>query len=175
MIGINFKKKYQMKRFKQVDILHTDVEVKNKGIELIKIKGEYGIVQGYQNIKLYEIVDFEKPARSMQVGMMPAKLTHSLINIALSYTNKNKETLIFDPFCGTGTTGCIANYFGYNFVGSDIKPNLALKNQERRETSKYFQKKIFQIQEQDISKPLDPTKFNELLNHNTLIVTEGRL
>jgi hypothetical protein len=34
-----------MKRFKQVDILHTDREVKNKGIELIKIKGEYGIVQ----------------------------------------------------------------------------------------------------------------------------------
>lgn len=175
MIGINFKKKYKMKRFKQVDILHTDMEVKNKGIELIKIRGEYGIVQGYQNIKLYEVVDFEKPARSMQLGMMPAKLTHSLINIALSYTSKNKETLIFDPFCGTGTTGFIANYFGYNFIGSDIRPNLALKNQERRKTSKYFQEKIFKIYEQDISKPLNTKNFQELLNHQTIIVTEGWL
>ncbi|MDR0282585.1 MAG: hypothetical protein LBI53_04765 [Candidatus Peribacteria bacterium] len=73
-----------MKRFKQVDIIHTDMEVKNKGIELIKIKGEYGVVQGYQNIKLYEIIDFDKPARSMQIGMMPAKLTHTLINIGVS-------------------------------------------------------------------------------------------
>jgi hypothetical protein len=31
------KKKYGLKRFKQVDIFHTDLEVKNKGIELIKI------------------------------------------------------------------------------------------------------------------------------------------
>jgi hypothetical protein len=33
----------------------------------------------------------------MQTGMMPAKLTHTLINIALSYNKK--ADLIFDPFC----------------------------------------------------------------------------
>jgi hypothetical protein len=63
------KKKFLLKRFKKVDLLHTDKEVKEKGIELITLpsmQGYCGIVEGYQNIQLYEIVDFEKPARSMQ-------------------------------------------------------------------------------------------------------------
>ncbi|MDR2416111.1 MAG: hypothetical protein LBD75_05965 [Candidatus Peribacteria bacterium] len=101
-MGIAMKRKYQLKRFKKVDLLHTDREVKEKGIELItlpKLKDFVGVVQGYQNIHLYEIVDFEKPARSMQTGMMPAKLTHTLINIGVSLLDKEKKMLIFDPFC----------------------------------------------------------------------------
>ncbi|MDR3169129.1 MAG: hypothetical protein LBU27_05210 [Candidatus Peribacteria bacterium] len=68
-MGITMKKKYGLKRFKKVDLLHTDKEVKEKGIELItlpKLKGFVGVVKGYQNISLYEIIDFDKPARSMQ-------------------------------------------------------------------------------------------------------------
>ena len=229
---IQFKKKYKIKRFKQVDLLHTDMEVKNKGIELIRIPpvrlglgapdgdtpkgrgGEYGVVQWYQNIKLYEIIDFDKPARSMQVGMMPAKLTHTLINIGLSLPPfgfspprgegaeggrgvGGRGVLIFDPFCWTWTTGLLANALGYHFIGSDIKPNLALKNAERRQTSSgglplpgegarradgvdgravgfYVPDKLFQFHEQDISKPLTE-QFNILKDYQTVIVTEGRL
>ena len=53
---------------------------------------------GYQNIRLYEVIDFEKPGRSMQMGMMPAKLTHTLLNIGLSYLKEQDKTLIYDPF-----------------------------------------------------------------------------
>jgi tRNA G10 N-methylase Trm11 len=42
--------------------------------------------------------------------MMPAKLTHTMINIALSQAENKRFKLIYDPFCGTGTTGIIANY-----------------------------------------------------------------
>ncbi|MDR0607527.1 MAG: hypothetical protein LBG52_04135 [Candidatus Peribacteria bacterium] len=101
-MGLALKKKYGLKRFKKVDLLHTDREVKEKGIELITLptlKGLIGIVQGYQNIKLYETVDFGKPARSMQTGMMPAKLTHTLINIGLAKIASPKPLLIRDPFC----------------------------------------------------------------------------
>ena len=74
-------------------------------------------MQGYQDIALYEVVDFKKPVRSMQVGMMPAKLTHQLLMIGLSYLEKKeKKSLIFDPFCGMGTTGFIANALGFDFV-----------------------------------------------------------
>jgi hypothetical protein len=93
-MGLAMKRKYQLKRFKKVDLLHTDREVKEKGIELItlpKIKDFLGVVQGYQHIQLYEVVDFDKPARSMQTGMMPAKLTHSLINIGASLLGNEKE------------------------------------------------------------------------------------
>jgi DNA modification methylase len=52
--------------------------------------------------------------------MMPAKLTHQLLMIGLSYLEKKgkkeKKSLIFDPFCGMGTTGFIANALGLDFV-----------------------------------------------------------
>ena len=41
------------------------------------------MVTGYQNINLYEEIDFEKPVNSMQIGMMPSKLAHTMINIGL--------------------------------------------------------------------------------------------
>jgi hypothetical protein len=71
-----------IRRYKLVDIFHTDREIKNKGKEIINLEhGLYGIVEHYQDIELYEAIDFGKPGRSMQMGMMPAKLTHIMINI----------------------------------------------------------------------------------------------
>lgn len=40
-------------------------------------------MKGRQDIDRSAIIDFEKPARGMQIGMMPAKLTQLLINIGL--------------------------------------------------------------------------------------------
>jgi hypothetical protein len=80
--GKHLKKTIGIRRFKIVDLFHTDKEIKEKGKELINLgNGLYGIVEQYQNIKLYEVIDFDKPSRSMQMGMMPAKLTHIMINI----------------------------------------------------------------------------------------------
>jgi tRNA G10 N-methylase Trm11 len=45
----------------------------------------------------------------MQVGMMPAKLTHMMINIGLTYTAMDAMDNIYDPFCGLGTTLLMAN------------------------------------------------------------------
>lgn len=126
--GINLKKQYGLKRFKQVDLFHTDLEVKKKGIELVRIGNQRGQVLGYQQIRLYEVVDFEKPGRSMQMGMMPAKLTHTLMNIGLSLCKQQEKSLIYDPFAWSGTTGFLANYFGYDFLGSDLKLTFANQN-----------------------------------------------
>ena len=167
-----FKKQFWFKRYKEVWLLHTDIDVKKKGIELIKIWAEWGIVLWYQNIKLYELADFGKPWRSMQMWMMPAKLTHIMINIALSHAKTDNSKLIYDPFCWTWTTGIVANYLWYNFIGSDIKLWFALKNQEWWKNHRNFQKQIFDFFDQDISKPLDEKLFAPLLTHETLIVTE---
>lgn len=64
------------------------------------------------------------------MGMMPAKLTHLLLNIGLSLS-KEERPLIYDPFVGSGTTGFLANYFGFDFLGSDLKLTFAEKNQPR--------------------------------------------
>jgi len=173
--AVKIKKQYGVKRFKEVGLLHTDIEVKNKWCELIKIWAEWGVVLWYQNIKLYEMADFDKPGRSMQMWMMPAKLTHTMINIALSHPKTENRKLIFDPFCGTGTTWIIANYLGYSFIWSDIKLWFSQKNQERWKNNRNFHDQIFEFYNQDISKPLDEKLFEPLLNHETFIVTEGWL
>ena len=172
--GINLKKQYKLKRFKQTDLLHTDKEVKEKGIELIRITHQRGLVLGYQNIKLYEVADFEKPARSMQMGMMPAKLTHTMLNIARAQSQQSSP-LIYDPFVWSGTTGFLANDAGLNFIGSDLKLSFAEQNQKWRLSRKENQNKnlTFDLFLHDATKPFDnPDLFN---GKTPLIVTEGRL
>jgi tRNA G10 N-methylase Trm11 len=67
----------------------------------------------------------------MQIGMMPAKLTQLLVNIGVSYSKKQENVTVYDPFCGFGTTLWVANTLGYNAIGSDINASLAKKNLTR--------------------------------------------
>ncbi len=172
--GINLKRQYGLKRLKQGDLFHTDLEVKKKGIELIKIWSQRGQVLGYQQIRLYEVVDFEKPGRSMQMGMMPAKLTHTLMNIGLSLCKQQEKSLIYDPFAWSGTTGFLANYFGYDFLGSDLKLTFANQNKPWWLDSKRAKPDLtFDFFLHDATKPFENP---ELFTGKTpLIITEGWL
>lgn len=129
------KQHFGVRRFKLLEIMHTDREIQEKGKEILTFQTKewqsYGVVTGYQNIARYEVIDFDKPARSMQVGMMPAKLTHMMINIGLTYTAMDAMDNIYDPFCGLGTTLLMANTLGYHTIGSDIAPEHAIKNIDR--------------------------------------------
>jgi hypothetical protein len=40
----------------------------------------------------------------MQMGMMPAKLTHTMLNIARAQVPEQSSPIIYDPFTGSGTT-----------------------------------------------------------------------
>ena len=173
-IGINLKKRYGLKRFKQVDLFHTDLEVKQKGIELIKLGSQWGQVLGYQQIKLYEVVDFEKPGRSMQMGMMPAKLTHTLLNIGLSLSKSQEKPLIYDPFAGSGTTGFLANYFAYDFLGSDLKLTFANQNKPWWLASKWSKPdQIFDFFLHDATKSFENPEL--FAGKTPIIITEGWL
>jgi tRNA G10 N-methylase Trm11 len=58
-------------------------------------------VEKYQNISLYETIDFGKPSSGMTIGMMPAKLAHILVNIGVAQSYKKAEEItVRDPFCG---------------------------------------------------------------------------
>lgn len=189
-LGKNLKSEYGIKRYKLVKLSHTDKEVKEKGIEIIQInKEQFWIVEGYQPIYLYEVVDFEKPARSMQMGMMPAKLTHILLNIGLSKIHRDPHPAtritIYDPFVGSWTTGFIANHFWYDFIGSDIDISSAEKNKPRRLAFAQFTRgkrgdllaqpeKKFDLFVQDIHKKLSLNLWDSK-SLNLLIVTEWRL
>ncbi len=176
--GKHLKRTAGIRRYKLVDIFHTDREIKNKGKEIINLEnGLYGIVEQYQNIELYEAIDFGKPGRSMQMGMMPAKLTHIMINIWLAHfihdSNLDIEKFcIYDPFVWSWTTGMLANYLGYDFIGSDIKTNYAEQNTKRRMTTKFATPdKELKIFTHNIKEQLR----DQLKDKDVLIVTEWRL
>lgn len=87
--GLLKKQITSVKRYKIVDLIHSDMEIKKEGKEIINIDGQRRwIVQGYQNIDLYETIDFGKPVGGMTVGMMPSKLAHQLINIGVGEYEK---------------------------------------------------------------------------------------
>ena len=169
-LWLKLKREFWIKRFKTVDRLKTDVEVKKKWIEIVRFHQNLWIVRWYQDIKFYEKVEFDKPSRSMKMWMMPAKLTHIMINIWLSLCQE-KPSLIYDPFAWSWTTGFMANYLWYNFLWSDINTEHLEINQNRWSEQDEYNKKSFEIFQHDINNPI-PT---EKLKWEVLIVSEWRL
>lgn len=108
----------------------------------------------------------------MGIGMMPSKLALTMINIALAHHQAAHEVqteyTVYDPFCGFGTTGFLANAHGYHVICSDIngsliKPNLAWWQTHARHTDHRFT--AFKHDATDpITKPF--------VKHTDVIVTE---
>ena len=178
-IGKHFKMTIGIRRFKKVNISHTDKEIKEKGKEIINLdNGKYWVVEYYQDIPLYETIDFDKPGRSMHMWMMPAKLTHILINLGLIHSDTNeaatsKNILIYDPFCGSWTTNFLANSLGYQTIWSDINITFADKNLPRRKTNSFYKADHdISFFLQDITKQV---KRQIDKNNQNIIVTEGWL
>ncbi len=69
-----------------------------------------------QNFKKYSIRDYERPGRDAKSGMLPPKLAQMMINIACG---KNLS-VVYDPFCGSGTVLMEALLQGHQVIGSDI-------------------------------------------------------
>ena len=93
-LGNFFKKKWLCRRYKDFDPLHTDEEIKNKWKEYIRLDKDFEFVleiTGYQDISRFSCIDFDKPVNSMQIGMMPAKLTQIMVNIATGKLQWQKD------------------------------------------------------------------------------------
>lgn len=66
--------------------------------------------------------------------MMPSKLAHILTNIAcaLNVRKNIQSSVIYDPFCGFGTTNFIAQASNIDSIGSDINITPTKVNTKRR-------------------------------------------
>lgn len=165
-----------IKRYKLVALNHTDQEIKDQGQELITIGKYYGIVQWYQNIPLYETIDFWKPISGMGVGMMPSKLALTLINIALGHTENTKwsvkkhnwDPTIWDPFCGFWTTNFLANALWYNTIWSDINPTPAKQNLKWRTTQVFASDCKLTLRKHDVTQAFE----DPVYSYSTHIVSE---
>jgi len=77
--------------------------------------GETLAVQAFKDLSRR---DYGRPARDDLSGMLPPKLAQIMINLAQL---DNKQALLVDPFCGSGTVLSEASLAGFrNLIGSDI-------------------------------------------------------
>ena len=93
-----------------------------RGIEIILAAGDDVVYVGetlaVQPFKELSKRDYGRPARDDLSGMLPPKLAQMMINMAQL---ADVESLLIDPFCGSGTVISEAMILGYkNLLGSDI-------------------------------------------------------
>ena len=102
--------------------LHNGLSGKNeRKIELIKVDDDWYRVIGVQDIDAYAKRDQARPARDAKVGMLPPKLAQVLINLCGLLP---KESVVLDPFCGTGVVLQEALLMGYKVYGTDLSDRM---------------------------------------------------
>lgn len=117
-----FKKKGVSSRFANQNFKNLSTAqykgLRGKGNEFIVTKQgkDFYIARtiAIQNIDAYSQRDYDKPFRSMKMGMLPPKLAQILINLTQS------NGVIWDPFCGGGTLVMEGLLMGRDMMGSDI-------------------------------------------------------
>ncbi len=91
------------------------------GAEIVLILSTDKIMVGktlaVQEFEEFSRRDFDRPRKDKKSGIMPPKLARMMINIA----EPDKNEVMLDPFCGSGTVIGEAIYMGFrNIIGSDI-------------------------------------------------------
>ncbi len=77
-----------------------------------------------QDIDGYTLRDRGRPKRDARVGMLPPKLAQIIINLAVASAKPEHDSVILDPFCGTGVVLIEATMMGFDVYGTDIDPRM---------------------------------------------------
>ncbi len=146
-------------------------KVVEKGVDICLIQIDemlfIGKTAAIQNIDAYSKRDYDKPGRDPKVGMLPPKLAQIMINIA------GESSVIYDPFCGTGTVLTEGLLMDKEVIGSDMDERMVKYSNKNCEwlQKEFYKKGKFEVFEKDarfltksdIKTPIDA------------IVTEGYL
>lgn len=110
----------------------------DRGFEfvIIEFQNKYLIAktESVQDFEKYSYFDFGRPNRDSKSGMLPPKLCKIMLNIS----NTKKDSIILDPFCGSGSLIQEAILLGYkNITGSDISEKAIEDTKKNLEWLKY--------------------------------------
>lgn len=138
-IGLNIKKglrahKYSVRltpnqevELSSAQVLHNHL-TGDRGIELLLIRNGDEIIIArstvIQDINGYAKRDQGRPKRDAFVGMLPPKLAQTIVNLACGPLPSDRNTVILDPFCGTGVLLQEALLMGYGAYGSDLETRM---------------------------------------------------
>jgi tRNA G10 N-methylase Trm11 len=77
-----------------------------------------------QDIDSYTLRDRGRPKRDARVGMLPPKLAQTIINLAVAGAEPMHNTVVLDPFCGTGVILQEACLMGFDVYGTDLEKRM---------------------------------------------------
>lgn len=90
---------------------------------VIEHSGQYYLAQTcvFQDLKAWVNRDRNKPYSSGRRGMLPPKLARIMVNLGLGQldTTNDVKSILYDPFCGTGTVLIEGLLRGCEVIGSD--------------------------------------------------------
>ncbi|MBU1705421.1 hypothetical protein KKG19_01675, partial [Patescibacteria group bacterium] len=87
-----------------------------------------GSTKAVQDFKAWSNRDYGRPARDAKSGMLPPKLARMMVNLS---GTEPAETVLFDPFCGSGTVLMEASLMGYKgLIGSDASEKAITASEE---------------------------------------------
>lgn len=102
-----------------------------KGMEIVLILTNDKILAGktlvVQEFESFSFRDYGRPERDTKSGLIPPKLARMMINLA----SIPATSVLFDPFCGSGTILQEAVILGYqNIIGTDISGSATLNTKK---------------------------------------------
>ena len=114
--------------FELSSILTLKNDLLGKGIEFGLFEDKIAVLVALNNPEEWNKRDYGKPAADKYSGMVPPKLARMLVNITLK--NSSGNTLVLDPFCGSGNILMEAMLLGCDVAGSDISEK-AVRNTQK--------------------------------------------
>lgn len=140
---------------------HNKLGLSPNKVELLVVRGNNGktiIAEsvGAQNITALAARDQARPHTDAFVGMLPPKLARMMVNLAVASPSSNHtlnaDTVVLDPFCGTGVVLQEALLLGYTVYGTDLSEKMidySTKNLQWLNTKFRFQDTMFTVEQGD--------------------------
>lgn len=117
-------------------ILHNNLVSTNSDITIFE--NNVFVTKGIQDLEGFSERDYERPQTDSKSGMLPPKLARMMINLS----GVTHDSIILDPFCGSGTVLMEAADLGFlNIAGTDISAK-AIQDSEKNLTWLKEAKKI---------------------------------
>ena len=148
-------------------ILSSVIVKKNKVMEFLVLPDALGLTGAVQEFEEYGKRDYNRPKIDAHSGLLPPKLAKMMINLSLA----DKNGLLLDPFCGSGTVLSEALALGYkNLIGSDVSPkassdttdNLDWLSSEYQLTDAHYQ--IYNLEVSRLSDKLKPASIDAIVS-----------
>lgn len=147
-------------------VLHNGLAERGREFIIVPIDNKrYALAKtvAIQPLETFSARDYGRPGRDDASGMLPPKLAMMMINLSQA----NKNGVLLDPFCGSGTILTEAALLGFeNIIGSDVSSKAIAdtkKNWDWLRIQNLPQPRIFQTDIKNIANELKEKSIDTII------------